>query len=247
MDVLGLHEISEAGNRILNPITAEKLALLGDVSRLHSGMRLLDLACGKGEMLCQWATTHDISGIGVDISEVFIPAAIARAESMGVADRLRFVRADASTYVAEPSSFDVVSCLGATWIGGGLAGTIDLMRPALVPGGLMLVGEPFWREEPPQAAYEALDCTPRDFTSLAGTLDRVAGAGMKVVEMVLADEDSWDRYEAAQWWTLTQWLDEYADSHVASEVADFLDRARRSYVMYGRRYLGWGVFVLRSA
>lgn len=42
------HEIAESGHRILNPITEEKLMLLGEVCRLEEGQRLLDLACGKG-------------------------------------------------------------------------------------------------------------------------------------------------------------------------------------------------------
>jgi cyclopropane fatty-acyl-phospholipid synthase-like methyltransferase len=49
------HEISEAGHRILNPFTEDKLMLLGEVCRLRGGQEQLDLACGKGEMLCRWA------------------------------------------------------------------------------------------------------------------------------------------------------------------------------------------------
>jgi cyclopropane fatty-acyl-phospholipid synthase-like methyltransferase len=41
-------------------------------------------------MLARWAQRHGITGTGVDISEVFLPAARARAAELGVADRLRF-------------------------------------------------------------------------------------------------------------------------------------------------------------
>lgn len=141
----------------------------------------------------------------------------------------------------------MVSCIGATWIGGGPVGTIELMRRAVKPDGLMLVGEPFWIDEPPDEAYEAIGCTRDEFTSLAGTLERFEAAGADLVEMVLADGDSWDRYVAAQWWTLTEWLRTHsADPHAAA-VREFRDSARRSHLAYGRRYLGWGVFVLRPA
>ena len=33
----------------------------------------------------------------------------------------------------------------------------------------------------------------------------------------------------------------------AAEMRAYLDRSRRSHLAYGRRYLGWGVFVLRAA
>src|SRR4029453_9218188 len=98
MSVLRQHEISEAGHRILNPFTDAKLALLGEVCRLRPGQRQLDLACGKGEMLCRWAADHGITGVGVDISRVFLSAARARATALGVADRVRFAEADAAAY-----------------------------------------------------------------------------------------------------------------------------------------------------
>ena len=72
MDVLRQHEIAKAGHRILNPFTDEKLELLGELCRWRRDMRLLDLASGKGEMLCTWARRHGIQGLGVDISEVFV-------------------------------------------------------------------------------------------------------------------------------------------------------------------------------
>ncbi len=239
------HEIAEAGHRILNPFTPEKLDLLGEVCRLESGLRQLDLACGKGEMLCRWAQRYGMSGTGVDISEVFLAAARARAEELGVADSIRFVNADASTFTAEPAAYDVVSCIGATWIGGGLAGTLALMRPALRPGGLLLVGEPYWTAEPPAEAYQALDVRPDEFASLAGTLERIEATGGSLVEMVLADQDSWDRYVAAQWWTITEWIAANPSDPEAPAMQEFLDRTRQSHLAYGRRYLGWGVFVVR--
>lgn len=246
MDPLRQHEISEAGHRILNPFTEEKLRLLGEVCRLQPGQRQLDLACGKGEMLCRWAEWFGVTGVGIDISEVFVPAALARAAELGVGDRVRFERADASSVAVDQAAYDVVSCIGATWIGGGVAGTIHLMRPALRPGGLLLVGEAFWYEDPPEQAYGELGVTRGEFTSLLRTQDRIESAGAEIVEMVLADGDSWDRYVAAQWGATERWLRTHPDHPDAPEMRGFRDQARRSYLAYGRRYLGWGVFVLQA-
>lgn len=241
------HEISHAGHRILNPFTDEKLMLLGEVSRVGPGTRILDLACGKGEMLCRWAAEYGASGHGVDLSEVFLTAARERAEELGVADRVTYQQGDAGRYEADPGAYDMVSCLGATWIGGGLAGTLELMRPALAPDGVLLVGEPYWTEEPPDGAYQALGLEPDSFASLSGTLDRFEAAGTELVEMVLADQDSWDRYAAAQWWTADRWLRRHPGHPDAAALRAFTRAARRAHLAYGRRYLGWGVFVLREA
>ncbi|MBA3249918.1 MAG: methyltransferase domain-containing protein [Geodermatophilaceae bacterium] len=242
-----LHEISEAGHRILDPYTDDKLMLLGRVAHVGSGTRILDLASGKGELLCRWAEEFGTTGHGVDISEVFLAAARARAEELGVGDRVSFELGDAGEYVAEPASYDVVSCLGATWIGGGLAGTVALMLPAVRPGGLLLVGEPYWSDPPPEAAYAAMGLVAEDFASLGGTADRLATAGTEVVEMVLADGDSWDRYAAAQWWALSTWLRDNPDDPRRAAVQEFLEEGRRTHLEYQRRYFGWGVFVLRPS
>jgi SAM-dependent methyltransferase len=247
VDTLRAHEIAEAEHRILNPFTEEKLMLLGDLCRLRPGQRQLDLACGKGEMLCRWADRYGTGGLGVDISEVFLAAAQARAAELGVTNRVRFVHGDAGKPDARgPDPYDVVSCIGATWIGTGLAGTIALMRRSLAPDGLMLVGEPYWTEPPPEEAYEVTGQRREDFTSLAGTLDRFEAAGVELVEMVLADGDSWDRYVAAQWWTVQRWLAANPDHPDAADMRRYLTASRRSHLLYQRRYLGWGVFVLRG-
>ncbi len=240
------HEIAEGAQRILNPFTEDKLLLVGEVCRLREGQRQLDLACGKGEMLCRYAERFGITGHGVDLSEVFLAAAHARAAELGVADRVTFEQGDAAAVTID-GGYDVVSCIGATWIGAGLTGTIELMRPAIGPDGLMLVGEPYWADPPPDGAPEALGLGPDDFTSLAGTLDRFASAGMELVEMVLADGDSWDRYAASQWWNVDQWLRANPADPDAPAMREFLANARSSHLRYGRRYLGWGVFVLRPA
>jgi SAM-dependent methyltransferase len=242
---LELHEIAEAGHRILNPFTDAKLMTLADAAHVGAGTRILDLACGKGEMLCRWAEAFGVTGHGVDISEIFLAAARDRAEELQVADRVSFDQGDAGAYVVEPSSYDIVSCLGATWIGGGLVGTLNLMRPALRADGLLLVGEPYWIEPPPTGAYAALSIEPQEFTDLTGTAERFAAAGCDLVEMVLADGDSWDRYAAAQWWTLAEWLRANPADSREADVRAFRDRWRRAHLAYGRRYLGWGVFVLR--
>lgn len=243
---LWLHELSEADHRILNPLSEDKLMLIGELSRLGPGDRILDLACGKGELLCRWASRFGTGGTGVDVSEVFLPVARQRAIELGVADRVEFVSGDAGKYRPD-ESHSAVSCIGATWIGGGLAGTVALMRESLAPGGLLLVGEPYWIDPPPVAAYAALDFGPDEFVSLAGTLDRFVAAGVELVEMVLADGDSWDRYAAAQWWTLERWLRANPEDSRRARVREFLDRSRRSHLEFARRYLGWGVFLLRVA
>jgi SAM-dependent methyltransferase len=156
---LRFYEIAEKDHRILNPFTDEKLMLLGEVCRLEPKMRQLDLACGKGEMLCRWAERFGIEGTGVDISSVFEDAARKRADELNVASQTEFIREDAAKFQAVPDSYDIVSCIGANWIGGGTRGTLELIKGKglkFSPDSLILMGEIFWREEPSDGALSGM-------------------------------------------------------------------------------------------
>lgn len=58
--------------------------------------------------------------------------------------------------------------------------------------------------------------------------------------MVLADQDSWDRYMAAQWLNLRRWLDGNPDDELAAEVRAELATDPARYTRYQREYLGRG-------
>jgi SAM-dependent methyltransferase len=242
---LRFHEIAETYHRILNPFSEDQLMLLGAICQLDPGKKLLDLACGKAELLCRWAQTYGISGVGVDISAVFLDAAHTRASELEVTGQLTFVQADAGQYPQETHDFDVVCCIGATWIGDGLAGTLALMKPALKPGGILLVGEPYWIDPPPEAAYKAMGIGEDDYVSLESTLDRFEAAGLQLIEMVLANHDGWDRYEAPQWMAVNDFLRANPNDPDAFALREWIQNNRRAYLKFGRRYLGWGVFVLQ--
>jgi SAM-dependent methyltransferase len=247
MDIPRIFNVTESAHRIHNPFTPEKLANLGAALRLEPRTRVLDLGSGSGEMLCTWARDHGISGTGIDKSQLFTGQARLRATELGVADRVDFIHGDAAGHVAD-EKVGVAACLGATWIGGGVAGTIELLAKSIQAGGIILIGEPFWLRLPPTQAVArgCLAGTISDFLLLPGLLASFAKLGYDLVEMVLADQDSWDRYEAAKWLTMRRWLDANPADDLAKEVRAQLASEPERYAAYTREYLGWGVFALMA-
>jgi SAM-dependent methyltransferase len=245
MDIPRIFTITESAHRIHDPFTSEKLATLGAALRLEPGASVLDLGSGSGEMLCTWARDHGVVGTGVDMSALFTEQARLRAAELGVADRVTFIHGDAAGHVSD-AKVDVAACLGATWIGGGVAGTIELLARSLRDGGIILIGEPYWRQLPPteDVAKGCLAGSIADFLVLPELLASFGRLGYDVVEMVLADQEGWDRYEAAKWLTMRRWLDANAEDELADDVRSRLTSEPERYATFTREYLGWGVFAL---
>jgi SAM-dependent methyltransferase len=247
LDIPRIFNITESAHRIHNPFTPEKLATLGAALRLKPGTRVLDLGSGSGEMLCTWARDYGITGVGIDMSRLFTEQANLRAKELGVADRVGFIHGDAVGHVAG-EKVGVAACLGATWIGGGVAGTIELLAKSLCPKGFILIGEPYWLRLPPseEAARECHADSISDFLMLPELLASFDGLDYDVVEMVLADQEGWDRYEAAKWLTMRRWLEANPGDDLAEEVRAKLTVEPKRYAAYTREYLGWGVFALMA-
>ena len=245
MDIPRIFNITESAHRIHNPFTPEKLATLGTALHLESGARVLDLGSGSGEMLCTWARDHGVIGTGIDMSQLYTEQAKLRAEELGVAHQVKFIHSDAAGYVSD-EKVSVAACVGATWIGGGVAGTIELLARSLRTGGIILIGEPYWRQLPPteDVAKRCLAHSISDFLMLPELLASFGRLGYDVVEMVLADQDSWDRYEAAKWLTMRRWLEANPGDEFAKDVRAKLTSEPGRYAVYTREYLGWGVFAL---
>ena len=247
MDLPRRYTIRESGHRIHNPFSSDKLATLGRALSPPPGTRMLDLASGAGEMLCTWARDHRVTGTGIDISTVFIAAARARADELGVGGRVSFVHGDAAGYVAD-APVGIASCVGATWIGGGVPGTVELLRRSLRPGGLLLIGEPYWRRNlptrpPPRAATPSaatISCPCRNCSNGSATW----AATWSRWSSPARTTGTW--YAAAQWPNIRRWLDANPDDELAGELRAELAAAPARYARYRREYLGWGVFALMN-
>lgn len=130
------------GVQYRNSLVQEWLpAVAGLVERLETGVRVADVGCGLGTatILMAQAFPHS-TFVGVDNHEESIRRARHAAEEAGVADRVRFVVGDATSYAGE---FDVVCYFDAVHDMGDPVGALAHARSRLAPGGQVFAVEPY--------------------------------------------------------------------------------------------------------
>jgi hypothetical protein len=186
------------------------------------------------------ARTFGCSIEGIELTPEFHAAAVARAAADGIDDRLAFRLADASDEPLGAGRYDATLCLGATFVFGGLDGTLDALVPTVRAGGHVVVGEPYWRVWPLPDDYARRD---EPYTSLYDTVATVESHGLRVVGVLDSSRDDWDGYETLHWRAVEEWLASNAEDPDADDVRARHEHAKRAYLHHGREVLGWALFV----
>ena len=149
--------------------------------------------------------------------------------------------------VADDERFDVVSCVGASWIWNGWEGTLDALVGFAKPGGLVVAGEPYWMREPDPTYLASQELTAEQFPSLAAYAEGVWGRGHSILWMRGASREDWDRYEMDQGWALDRWARENADHPDLEAIRARHIKDKRDYLTTGRETLGFALWVMRTA
>jgi len=238
------YAVVEREHELQNPTSPEKIRLLGERLRLGPESRILDIASGRGGPAILLAATFGCRITCVEASEEFHAAALARVREAGLEELIESVHADARTFRLEPSDYDAALCLGASFVWGGLEGTLEALVPVVRPGGFVAVGEPYWRTWPLPEGFEPDE--GESFVTLSETVERFRGAGLAPVTMIDASRDDWDRYETLHWLAGEEWLHEHPGDPDADEIRARIERHRDRYLRWERDLLGWAIVAGRK-
>jgi hypothetical protein len=246
MDTWKFYAITHADHVVCNPTSPERLSELLGLLDLPRGAVAWEAASGKGELLVSLAERYGMSGTGVDASPYEVRVARERAAARVPEAGLSFIEGDAADHPPEPGSVDLAACVGASWIWGGHRGTLQALRLAVRAGGLILVGEPYWKREPEPAYLAAIEVAAGDFASLQGNAAIAAEEGLTLLYVQPSSEAEWDRYEFLQ----LRAAERFALAHPDDpDVADLLARARAgtdAYLRWGRETLGWALYLFQA-
>lgn len=247
MDAWKYYDIIHRHHTLMNPLDETRLEDVFERVPVRSQARVLDIGCGKGEMLIRLAEKKEIKGVGVDKSPYCIKKAEKEKAARVPQANLTFVETDGALYNPETKeSQDLTMCIGASWIYGGYKKTLQALSQMTKISGHVMVGEPFWRKTPPQAYLKREKLSKKLFSTHQGNVAIGESIGLEPVYTMVSSESDWDNYEGLHWFAAR----EYANSHPEDpDLKDLLvrnSRARETYLKFERDILGWAVYLFQK-
>ncbi len=220
--------VAHAGIEFMGPYDAASLERLFAGVTLPPTARVLDLGCGKGAVLGWLASRGAIRGRGIDLvaCDRQIPG-------------VEFRVGDAAAAGAGDGSYDLVCSIG-------VVSPLSELALWARPGGLVLLGDGYWRREPSDEYLAALGARRDQMSDLAGLTALGYPLGLQLLAVAASSEEQWDAYENA-------WADNgerYAREHIGEpgveQFAAWIGNGRTRYLQLGRREtLGFALLLFR--
>lgn len=225
---------------IMNPLSSDTLDAVVGHLELSTNARVLDVGCGKGELLRRIVATYACEVEGIDTSEALID------EAKRAVPTAKLRVADARTEVLPAGAFDLVACVGASHAFGTTLDALDAVSRAVRSGGLVLFGEGYFRREPDDAYLAATGMTRNELGTLDATIELAWGVGLSLRETFVASEVDFVRYET----THARAIAAYARANPNDpEAAAMHARSRawqEAFERYGRTTLGFALFLFEK-
>lgn len=241
------YEIAHRDHVFCSPISSERADRLAGLFELPAEPSIVDLCCGKAELLLRTVERHGGRGLGVDLSGAFIREGRERAKARGVGDRVDLVCEDVNAYAFERASYDLAMRIGGADDAGTFDEQVARLRDLARPGGLVLIADLYWRREPPegQVSLFAGADGPMKVEYHAEKAAIVRAQGMDLLYSMTSTEDEWDDYEGLCLRAVERWAAANPD-HPRREST--LTRAHdwySDYLAWRRECLGFGFYLAR--
>ena len=245
---VAFHHIAYQPLAVCNALSMERLEATVRRAGLKSGAAVMDIGCAYGEVSIHLARAFDARVIAVELDPVMAEGADARIAAAGLSDRITLRRETSAAALAALPAFDLIVAIGSTEPAGkGLrepAAVFSALAEHLTPGGALLWGDLFWKDEPPAPLRQLVE-TGGYYVIHEALQSAAREAGLQVVSAEIGDEAEWATYRTGMETAIADWLDAHPDHPDAPSVAATAHRIKMM-LDFGADYLGFGLYLFRK-
>jgi cyclopropane fatty-acyl-phospholipid synthase-like methyltransferase len=232
---------------INNPLSLAAIYRALDLLDLDASSTVLDVGCGRGEMLARALERYGCRGVGVDSKAEEIERARVRLAAMS--DRVTLYARPIQEVELGDLQFRSAFCVGATHAYGkgqdGLPNTLAALKRIVEPGGTILIGEGFWHQVPVDAYLEATSLERTELRSHAENVVLAEQMGLTVLYVAASSREDWDHFESLTWKAAEDRFWSNPADKAAQEQVQHLRKWRDAYLRWGRDTLGFGLYLFR--
>lgn len=241
--------LAHVGRALLGPLSEASvdslLAIVRPAPPAGARAAVLDVGCGKGEILVRAMERLDAIGTGVDPNPAFLADARARAAAAGRGGELALVEATLADAHPSFTEFDLAICTGAAHAFGDLDAALAGLAALVCGHGWALVGHGYWRRDPDPAYLAAFGGRADELEPLDAVLAAPARRGWTLAAHHASTFEEWDAYEHAYAEAMRAWLAAHPDDAEAPAFRERIESWAAAYERWGRDTMGFVTMVLR--
>jgi SAM-dependent methyltransferase len=238
--------IAHGDHLFANPVSAAKIDQVLGLLDLQPGAQVLDVGCGNAELLLRLIERFDVVGVGVDPNAAALDEARRRAAGRVPSQRLQLHQQPIAEFDAQEGAYAAGLCVGSTHAYGDYLGTLAALKRLVAPGGLLVIGEGYWKQTPDPEYLMLLGAAPGDLTDHATNVTRAVAAGLIPLYSVVSNDDEWDHYEGLYCRAIERYIAAHADDADSAEFSAYIRRWYAGYLRWGRATLGFGLYVFAT-
>ncbi|HXQ30716.1 MAG TPA: class I SAM-dependent methyltransferase [Steroidobacteraceae bacterium] len=246
LGVQGFPALTPDPRRYPAPVSARRALAVIELLRVPRAGCVLDLAAGSGGLLLDAVALHDCRDLGLVASESLAVAARAAASGEGLAARVDFTVGPGAEFVPA-RRFDAILCVGpAVPPFGSLEATAARCLEWLRVGGVLVLGEPFFRRAPAPSYRVLLGEAGMRLRMTGASASSVVGAGFELLVAAVCSESEWDAHESAAYRATLNYAASRHDEFEAKALRARADAWYQAYWRYGRDTLGFAFHAFRK-
>jgi len=228
-----------------NPFSPERIDKLLDELWLNADSKILDVGCGEGELILRLLQRFNCEVVGVDVDETAVKTA--QQKTAPFAPNTTFHTAPFADLTFPAHQFDACFSLGATHAFGEVSEALDnalaSLKAITKPGGLIILGDGYWRQSPDPAYLQATGIDPKELRSHQENIAAGQKIGLECIYTITASPQEWDHFEGAFWLAAEQELLQNPKNQESAEKVQRRRVWKNAYWQWGRNTMGFGLYL----